>query len=334
MGNPMLPLNTVRAFMKSRILLTGVELDLFTQIHRGVNTAGALAEKNSLDTRAVTRLLDAVAAFGMLSKDTDRYELTPEGSFLSADHPESPLPMILHMNKLWDTWSRLTEIVIHGKNPDKIPITQKDEKTVNAFIGAMHVIGKRLSKQIAEELDLSHYKKLLDIGGASGTYTISFLKKNPKMTAVIFDLKQVIPMAEKRLQNSGIIDRVEFITGDFYTDALPFGCDLALLSAIIHQNSPAQNLALFRKIHQAIVPGGTLMIRDHIMDENRTLPADGAVFALNMLVSTQSGDTYTFQEVKKNLDLAGFTEIIQIKHGDKMDCIVTARKPIMYRQSR
>ena len=328
MKNPMMLLENVSGFMKSRIILTAAELDLFTQIHRGVDTASELAEKNRLDARAVTRLLDAVVTFGLLTKENNQYGLNEEGVFLSSDHLETTLPMILHMNEMWDTWSRLTDIVIEGRNPDKIPITEKGEKTISAFINAMHVVGKGLSRQIAQELDLPQYNKLLDIGGATGTYTIAFLEKNPNMKAVLFDLKQVIPMAEKSLRETGIFDRVKLVEGNFYTDPLPPGCDLALLSAIIHQNSPDQNLNLYKKIHEALEPGGTVMIRDHIMEQDRVNPPGGAIFALNMLVGTRGGDTYTFKEVSNALETAGFIDVKQIKHGEKMDCIVTARKPV------
>ncbi len=326
MKNPMLLLKTIRAFMLSRVLLTAVELDLFTQIERGINTVSDLAEKNHLDIRALKRLLDTIVTFDLLVKENQRYVLTPDGAWLSSDHPETLIPMILHMNELWDTWSHLTTAIRQGKARDHIPVADKDEHTLNAFIGAMHVIGKELSREITKELDLSSYQKLLDIGGASGTYTISFLEKNPDMTSVVFDLKPVLPLAEKRLTASGLIDRVELVEGNFYIDPLPLECDLALLSAIIHQNSPNQNIELYRKIHEAITPGGTLMIRDHIMDEDRTAPPAGAVFALNMLVATEGGDTYTFKEVKQGLEAAGFSDIRQIRHGEKMDCIVTARK--------
>jgi predicted O-methyltransferase YrrM/predicted transcriptional regulator len=326
MGNPMQLLDEVRAFMKSRIILTGVELDLFTQVHRGTDTAQKLAENNRLDARAVTRLLDALVTYGILSKENGRYSLTQEGSFLSEDHPDTTLPMMRHMNELWGTWSHLTDAVRYGKNPERVPVPEKDEKTMKAFIGAMHVVARRLSAQIAEELDLSGYRKLLDIGGASGTYTIAFLLKNPEMQAVIFDLKKVLPMAEERLSEAGISDRVAFVSGDFYKDPLPEGCDLALLSAIIHQNSPQQNLALYKKIHQALLAGGTLMIRDHIMEEDRIYPPAGAIFAINMLVGTDGGDTYTFREVRESLEAAGFTDVHQIKKGERMDCLVTARK--------
>jgi len=327
MKSPMMLLENIRSFMMSRIILTGAELDLFTQIHQGIDTAGALVKKNRLDARAVTRLLDAIVIYGLLKKENNRYQLTPTGMFLSSDHPESCLPMVLHLNELWNTWSYLTDTVAEGKNPKKASSSQKTEKAWKAFIDAMHVVGRELSKEIAHHLDLSPYHKLLDIGGGSGTYTIAFLEKNPNMRGVIFDLKPVIPMARARLAQAGILERVDLITGDFYADELPQGCDLALLSAIIHQNSPAQNLELFQKIHRALIGGGMLIIRDHIMDESRTYPPAGAIFAINMLVNTEGGDTYTFREVKDDLEAAGFSEVRQIQQGEKMDCMITARKP-------
>ena len=120
---------------------------------------------------------------------------------------------------------------------------------------------------------------------------------------------------------------MELIGGDYYTDPLPRGCDLALLSAIIHQNSPDQNQDLYQNIHQALIPNGMLIIRDHIMDDDRVNPPDGAIFAINMLVGTQGGDTYTLKEVANALETVGFINVKQIKHGAKMDCIVTAQKP-------
>jgi SAM-dependent methyltransferase len=328
MSNPMVVLENARGFMQSRIMLTSAELDIFTHIHRGADTAQTLAQANRLDLRALTRLLDALVVYGLLAKENNRYTLTPAGSFLSADHPESALPMALHMNEMWATWGRLTDAVTLGRNPDWVLPSQKSEKSRNAFIGAMHVVGKALSKKIAEELDLSPYKKLLDIGGASGTYTIAFLEKNPNMKAVIFDLKEVVPMAEPRLREAGISERVELAGGDFYADELPQGCDLALLSAIIHQNNPDRNINLYQKIHRALVPGGTIMIRDHIMDESRTRPPGGTIFAINMLVGTDGGDTYTLQEIRESLEQSEFTDVRQIRGGENMDGIVTARKPV------
>ena len=326
MDHTMDVLESVRGFMKSRIILTGAELDLFSLIERGFETVESLAQKTGADHRALTRLLDAIVTYGLLAKESNSYRLTETGGFLSADHPQSIIPMVMHLNQLWDNWSRLTGLVKDGKNPRETSPSRKDETTMKAFIGAMHVVARELSQEIAGQLDLSSYNRLLDIGGASGTYTIAFLKKNPDLRAVLFDLPPVLPIAKEQITEAGLAERVELVAGDFYHDPFPGGCDLALLSAIIHQNSPAQNLALYKKIHKALMPGGTLLIRDHIMEEDRVHPPAGAIFAINMLSVTEGGDTYTFGEIRNCLAEAGFTDIRLIRQGEKMDGILTAQK--------
>ena len=231
------------------------------------------------------------------------------------------------MNHLWNIWSELTDVVKNGGDSKAGGGLQLDAENWKSFIGAMHVSGRTLAKKVASEYDLSRFKRLLDVGGASGTYTIAFLRRNPVMTAVLFDLENVIPMAKERLAEEKIADRVDLAAGDFYKDELPKGCDLALVSAIIHQNSPEENLELFSKIYRALDPGGAVLIRDHIMDESRTKPLAGAVFAINMLVNRRGGDTYTLSEVKARLEKAGFVDVKQVRYGESMDSLVEGRKP-------
>jgi ubiquinone/menaquinone biosynthesis C-methylase UbiE/predicted transcriptional regulator len=318
----------VRGFMKSRVILSAAELDLFSKLDGNVISAKKLAEMSGLDERATTRVLDCLVTYGLLEKDNNGYRTTEKGSHLSSHNQESRLPMVKHMNHIWKNWSRLTDVIKKGTNPYlKSVVDSESNEDRNAFIGAMHVAGTRISAKIADAYDLSTFKKLLDIGGGSGAYTIAFLKKNPQLNAVIFDLKGVIPIAREKVRENDIQDRVHFIVGDFYVDNLPSGCDIALLSAIIHQNSPQQNLELYRKVYRALDPGGTLIIRDHIMNESRTNPPAGALFALNMLVNTQAGDTYTFREVRDTLKTAGFVKVNLVMSGKEMDCLVEAIKP-------
>jgi ubiquinone/menaquinone biosynthesis C-methylase UbiE len=321
-------INDVRSFMKSRVILSAAELDFFSRLDGNFVSAEDLADNLGLNQKATTRLLDCLVTFDLLEKEENRYRAAEKGSYLSSKNPESVLPMINHMNTIWDNWSRLTDIVKKGTNSNLRPVVDSEtKKDRNAFIGAMHVAAKRISKKIAGAYDLSPFKKLLDIGGGSGAYTIAFLKKNPQLSAIIFDLESVIPITKEKIAENGLQQRVRFMSGDFYKDDLPDGCDLALLSAIIHQNSPQQNLELYRKIYHVLGPGGTLIIRDHIMDESRTNPPAGALFALNMLVNTPAGDTYTFKEVKNTLEAAGFMEVKLALSGKDMDCLVEAIKP-------
>ena len=320
-------LEQVRGFLESRVILTAAELNLFTRLDRQQATADGLAEELECDKKALTRLLDCLVALQLLVKEDGTYRPTDRGSLLSSRHSHTELPMVLHLNGLWETWSGFTETVKTGTNHRRKPVSEMGKDSLQDFIGAMHVVGRKLSKEIADSYDLSPFKTLLDIGGASGTYTAAFLNREPKMTAVLFDRPDVIPVAEEKLRAESLLDRVELVGGDFYNDELPTGCDLALLSAIIHQNSPEQNLELYRKIHRAILPDGKVLIRDHVMDPTRTHPPQGTLFAINMLVATEGGDTYTFDEIKNGLMAAGFVDVKMVRKGERMDCLVEARKP-------
>jgi SAM-dependent methyltransferase len=326
MENPQVIMTELMNFMKNRVILTASALDLFTKFDEAPSTANEMAEREGFSEKGLARVLDCLVAFGFLKKEDNRYSNTGKGAFFSSRHPETILPMALHYNHLWNAWSSLTDIVKNKKGKRHNVIAKLDKKDREAFIGAMHVIARTLSKDIADAYHADRFECLLDIGGASGAYTMAFLKENPKMQAVLFDLKEVIPIAKKRLADEGFLRRVKLVAGDFHTDGLPGGCDLALLSAIIHQNNPEENIALYKKIYDALKPGGTLLIRDHIMDGSRTLPAPGALFAINMLVNTAGGDSYTFAEVKNALKKAGFIDIKLLRTGDRMDCLVEAVK--------
>jgi hypothetical protein len=124
-----------------------------------------------------------------------------------------------------------------------------------------------------------------------------------------------------------MLDRVTLVPGDFYRDEFPRGHDLAFVSAIIHQNSLDQNVNLYRKIFRSLNWRGRIVIRDHVMDPNRIYPRDGAIFAVNMLLGTSGGGTYTYEEIKTGLSQAGFAGMRLIRKGDHMDALVEAFKP-------
>jgi hypothetical protein len=196
-------LEDVRGFLKGRVILTAAELDLFTRLEEERATAEDIAKGLKCDRRSLTRLLDCLVALQLLSKQDGIYQNTERGALLSSEHPATELPMVLHLSGLWESWGGLTETVKTGTNPQRKPVTERGKDSLKAFIGAMHVVGRTLSQEIADSYNLTPFKRLLDIGGATGTYTIAFLEKNPKMTAVLFDLPDVIPWAEEQLGEEG-----------------------------------------------------------------------------------------------------------------------------------
>jgi len=320
-------LELARKFTESRILLTGAELDIFTLLAEKSLTAQEIVDKLQAHSRPMTILLDALSAMGLLVKQDGQYRTESAlVSSLSSKSPDSILPMILHNVSLWKTWSGLTAIVMETGAPQRPAAIFRDKAELGAFIGAMHVAGAPQAARLTAMLDPEKYKTLLDVGGASGTYTLAFLQANQNLRATLFDKPEVVEMARERLGQAGVLDRVSLAPGDFHYDDLPPGHDLALLSAIIHQNDPEKNLDLYRKVYAALESGGRVIIRDHVMKSDRTEPRSGAVFAVNMLTATSGGGTYTFDEIKAGLIKAGFTGVNLLQEGEGMNCLVEAYK--------
>ena len=207
-------------FWASRAILTGAELDVFTLLEAEPLAAGEMARRMGADPRAVDRLLDALAALGFLEKKEALFSLSEKGKLLSSHHGETMRPLLLHFANLWQDWGKLAAVVKEGR-PARRTGMKMDGASRKAFIGAMDAAGRDLSERIAGSFDGSRFRRLLDIGGASGTYTAAFLRKNPQMTAVLFDLPPVAAIARGRLRDEGMLDRVSLAAGDYKKGPVP-----------------------------------------------------------------------------------------------------------------
>jgi ubiquinone/menaquinone biosynthesis C-methylase UbiE len=312
------------SFQKARIILSAAELDIFSKFQKGSKTVDQIVEDNKWCARGVQILLDALVAMGFVKKNADVYSIDPDVlRLLDSKSPDTILPMLLHRVRMWNSWSNLTDIVSGKLDIDSFVKVRKSDEDMKAFIGAMEVIGRQRANELAREVHLEGRKSLLDVGGGSGVYSRAFLEFNPNLSVAIFDLPVVIGMTRKKFEDSGLTDRASFIAGDFNSDMLPARHDVALLSAIIHINSREKNRSLFSKIHSVLEPGGIIIIRDYIMDDSRTRPEGGAIFAVNMLVATSGGNTYTFKEIYEDLKIAGFVDVRLVREGLRMDQLVT-----------
>ena len=320
-------LETVRGFQAACVITAAADLDLFTSLGKTPATAERLAQRIKTDPRATGVLLDALAALELLVKKGDTYEVPPDiAELLTGDSPTNVLAGVRHQGNCLRRWEQLARVVQTGRPAQRAPSIRGDAGDCESFIGAMNSFSGPMVLRVMERLSPRRFQRLLDIGGASGTWTIAFLRAVPEATAVLFDLPQVIPLARGRLARAGLADRVSFVAGNFDTDELPGGADFAWLSAIAHQNSREQNRVLYRKICSALVAGGTLAIRDVVMDASKTQPLAGALFAVNMLVATEGGGTFTFEEFREDLNVAGFTDIELVYQGEAMDSLLRARK--------
>jgi SAM-dependent methyltransferase len=327
-ANPQEILALSRNFMDCRVLLTGAELNIFMHLTDSTSSKN-LAKKHGWHERPLTVLLDALTAMGLVIKKDGLYRTDPSLlPFLRSDSPQTVLPMIRHAATIWKNWSNLTRIVTETGGVESASSGFENPEDQKAFIGAMHVVARARAPQIIKAINPGSARRLLDVGGASGTYTIAFLEASPDMSGTLFDLPNVVDMGRERIKEAGLMDRVSIIVGNFYTDSLPPGHDLALVSAIIHMNSAEQNVDLYKKIFDALVPGGRIVIRDHVMKPDKTAPKSGALFAINMLVGTPGGGTYTYEEIKSGLAAAGFENVQLIQEEDQMMGLVQAYRPL------
>lgn len=320
-----------RGFQSAAVLIAAAELDVFTILHTQPMDAMQLARKIKGDLRATGILLDALAALGLLTKGTGAkplYRVTRSAAqTLTETGSQSMLGMVRHLGNCYRNWGDLASTVKSGTPAERQPSVRGAAGDLDSFIRAMHEISDPMAMPLIQSLGPLDFTHLLDLGGASGTWTIPFLQLNPEATATIFDQPAVIPMAKRLMKQAGLAKRVRLVAGDFTSDSLPAGADLAWVSAIVHQNSRAQNQAMFAKVFDALVPGGRVLIRDIVMDRTRTQPVSGALFAVNMLTATPAGGTFTFSELREDLSSVGFKNSRLLHRGEWMDSVVCASRP-------
>ena len=301
------------SFQKSRILLSGFELDIFTNVDESGTTNNQIANNLHLDEHACERLLNALVSLGFLIKQNHLFFNTAESFTFLSKKSSDYLGGLMHSNHLWNTWSKLTQVVKTGNSAHPAEINERGEEWLFPFINAMHDRAKKQAPQQLANIDLSEIKSILDIGGGSGAYSMEFVSKKPEIEATIFDLPNVVPITKKFLDKEGFSNRINIHAGDYITDDLPEGFDLVFLSAIIHSNSLEINQDLIKKCFNSLNKNGKIVIQDWIMNNDRTQPISGAIFAINMLVGTEAGDCFTEQEVTEILNVSGFKNIFKIE---------------------
>ncbi len=295
-------------FRESRIILTGFELGVFTSLADREKSSAEVAGEIEADPRATDRLLNALCAIGLLTKEGDRFRnREATGRFLVNGSPDY-LAGIGHQANLWHRWSTLTEAVRAGSAVESRPVGERGDEWLRSFISAMHDRGVKQAPAMIAAIDLEGVDRVLDLGGGPGDFAMAFVRAGETVSATVFDLPPVVPLTREYVEAAGLSDRVDTLAGDFLLDDIGSGYDLIFISAIIHSLSPDDCRFLLGKCAEALNPDGRIVISDWVMSEDRTEPADGALFALNMLVNTRDGDSYTEAEMYAWLGEAGLTD--------------------------
>jgi predicted O-methyltransferase YrrM len=317
---------TIRVFMDSRVILSAIELDIFTAVGSGAK-ASEVASKLKTDPRATETFLNAVTSMGLLEKQDNIFRNTPiSARYLSADGKNDSRMALMHMVGLWTRWSTMTDCVRKGTSVSYREVTEREGESTQAFIAAMHSNAAMRAPLVAKAVGTENVHRLLDLGGGSGAYSIVFAQANPNLKAEIFDLPDVLPIARGHIAEAGLTDRVTLRPGDMRKDDFGKGYDLVLLSAICHMYSPEENIDLLKKTFRAVAQGGRLVIQDFILDPDKTSPRQAALFALNMLVGTPAGGTYNEAEYSGWMRSVGFADIRRIDFPGPASLIVGFRR--------
>jgi (2Fe-2S) ferredoxin/SAM-dependent methyltransferase len=299
----------IRGFQESRAILTALELDLFTAVGEGIGAEEAAARLGT-GARATEMLMNALASLRLLVKRDGLFYNSPASArYFTAGSRDNARPALLHTAHLWQRWSTLTDCVRAGAAVAHDEIAGRGQSWTEAFIAAMHRNAWERAPLVVRAAGVGNACYMLDVGGGSGAYSIAFAQANPALRADILDLATVEPIARRHIQEAGLADRVKVRAGDLRSGRLGEGYDLVFLSAICHMLSPAENLDLLRRCREALTPGGRIVIQDFILEADKTAPRFAALFALNMLVGTSGGSSYSEPEYAAWLGDAGFREI-------------------------
>jgi ubiquinone/menaquinone biosynthesis C-methylase UbiE len=297
------------AFKESRILLTAVELNIFTILDTHMLTINEIIIITGSDKKATERLLAALVGMGLIRKLKEKYYNTDASKTYLNKNSQKYLGRINHSNNLWDSWSTLTEAVKKGTSVIKDDINNRSQEWRNNFIQAMHNRGVHQAELLSYIIDFTDVNLMLDVGGGSGAFSFAFLNKNENMKAMIFDLPNILPITKKYIEKAKLSERIKTVAGDYHIDEFPQNLDLIFLSAVIHINSYEENAALISKCYSSLNPGGQIIILDYVMSDDRLAPYIGALFAVNMLVGTAKGDTYTKTEITEWFNKTGIHEV-------------------------
>lgn len=314
--NPESILRLGLGFWGSKTLLSAIELGVFTKLAGRSLELEALRGELGLHPRAARDFFDALVALGMLERKDGRYSNTQATEvFLDRNKP-SYLGGILEMAnaRLYGFWGALTEGLRTGApqneakdGRDFFGELYSKPKLLENFLGAMTGLSRPASLAIARELPWSDYRTVCDVGAAQGDLLAQIALSNPHLTATGFDLPAVQPVFESYVASLGLASRVSFQAGNFFQDPLP-RADVITLGHILHDWDLAQKKMLLKKAYDALPSGGSCVVFEAMIDDDRSKNTFGLLMSLNMLIETPGGFDYTAADCISWLKEAGFSQ--------------------------
>ncbi len=314
-------------FWGSKVLLSAVELGLFSVLADGPTTAEDLRKKLGLHPRGARDFFDALVALGMLQRQGDRYSNTPETDLFLDRKKPSYMGGIMEMSseRLFLNWGKLTESLKTGKSQtaptggDPFEMLYATPALLKQFLGAMTGISMAAGTACAQKFPWKDYKTFIDVGCAQGGFTAQIALAHPHLTGGGFDLPKVRPVFDEYVKSFRLQDRLTFYPGSFFDDPLP-KADAIIMGHILHDWDLAQKKMLIKKAYDALPSGGAYIVYESIIDDNRSANAFGLLMSLNMMIETPGGFDFTGADCQGWMKEAGFkeTRVVHLIGPDSM----------------
>jgi hypothetical protein len=304
-------------FWPSKILLSAVEMELFTDLAKGPQPLETIQGRIGLHSRAAHDFLDALHALGFLHRADGQYSNTPATDLFLDKHKPSYIGGILEManQRLYGSWAHLTEALRTGLPQNELrsggaPLFEAlyaDPARLKSFLGAMTGVSHGANMTIARKFPWADYKTFVDAGTAQGDLAVQIALANPHLSGIGFDLPEVGPIFEEYVEKNAVAARLRFVAGSFFEHPLP-PADVILMGHILHDWGLDDKRMLIRRAYDAVPDGGALIVYESIIDDDRSKNAFGLMASLNMLIETPAGFDYTGADCQGWMKEAGFGE--------------------------
>jgi ubiquinone/menaquinone biosynthesis C-methylase UbiE len=314
------------------ILGTAIQCKVFDLLDGAPKTVEELAKVSGNSARGLRAIMNALVGFRFLDKSPDgRYSLTPESAAFLVSSKPGYLGKFAEFSglKMIHTWLPLPEIVRTGK--PSAAVNQSDAGTAffQELVEPIFNMSYPATQVAGQALGLASAKspiKLLDIGTGSGVWGIGLAQQSPQVKVTALDLPNVLDVTRQVATRFNLADRFSYLPGDFHSIDFGTGYNLVTFGHILHMESVDQNRQLLKKAAAALAPKGTVVISEFLVNQDRSGPPMGLIFAVNMLAHTESGDTFSFEEISGWLKEAGLVNPRKIEPGGPVG-IVLADKP-------
>src|SRR6184192_403558 len=307
------------AYAPPLIISAGVSNKIFDSLEGDAKTAEQVAAKTGASARALGILMNALVGLGLLKKNRQgKYSLTPESAaFLLSEKPGTHAGFFGTIAPhLISRWLRLADVVREGR--PAVAVNQETEGTefFSQLVENIIPMSYPAAQKLGDHLKIAKTKdqiRVLDLAAGSGIWGIALAQKSPRVRVTAVDWAGMIPTTKRITRKFGVADRFQFIEGDLLEANFGTGYNIATLGHILHSEGEERSRQLLKKTFRALKSGGTIAIAEWLVNDERTEPLPSLMFAVQMLVNTEKGNTFSFNEIKTWLEEAGFKRVRKLE---------------------